>query len=292
MKTSNKVENTLLTALLACGLVACTSQETNPNTGSNGGTTAPAATGGVSGGGTTSSGGSSATSSTDATTAEGKLCLPPAQAMITDFTPGATETTQVHFGNSTTLGGGQYVYPAAGGTVTYPLTSDVTGGNWHISGTVGDYSGFGLYWDNCKRVDASKYKGISFKISGTVEQDGMVTFEISTLKDTISAAWLNGHGVTGASDPGTCTPPADATLNQYSQTTCAEPKVSIPVTANPTTQTILWSDFTGGKPEANVTASDILSIHWIFPNPNGILSGTPTPYKADIIIDDLSFVEK
>jgi hypothetical protein len=292
MKTSNKVENTLLTALLACGLLACTSQETNPNTGSNGGTTAPAATGGVAGGGTTApagTGGSSATSSTDATTAEGKLCLPPAQAMITDFTPAATETTQVHFGNANTLGGGQYLYPASG---TYPLTSDVTGGNWHISGTVGDYSGFGLYWDNCKRVDASKYKGISFKISGTVEQDGMVTFEISTLKDTISAAWLSTHGVTGASDPGTCTPPADSTLNQYSQSACAEPKVSIPVTSTPTTQKILWADFTGGKPEAGVTAAEILSIHWIFPNPSGILSGAPTPYKADIILDDLSFIEK
>jgi hypothetical protein len=80
------------------------------------------------GGGSTGTGGTSAGS--------GILC-PVLQALITDFTyAGTADTTQVRFTNLG--GGGEYVYPFSGGS--YPLTSDVTQNNWHISGTIGDYS--------------------------------------------------------------------------------------------------------------------------------------------------------
>ena len=260
MNTSIRVGNTLLTALLACGLVACTSQSTN--SGGTGGTT-PAGTGGT----TAGTGGAGAAGTTGTVSADGKLCPAPAGALITDFTPGSGETTQVHFGNSTTFAGGEYIYPAVGSTSSYPLTSDVTGGDWHISGTVGDYSGFGLYFDNCTTVDASAYKGISFKVSGDAGSYGGITFGVDTLNDSISAAWLNSHddknATTPATNPGRCTPSADPTLNQYSQTVCANSTASIPVTAAPVTQTILWADFTGGKPKP-VEPAEITGIHWIF----------------------------
>jgi hypothetical protein len=276
MNTRIRVGNTLLTAFLACGLVACSSQETHSggtggSGGVGGGTTAPAGTGGAGTAGTTG-----------AVSTDGKLCLGPTQALITDFTyAGGTDTTQVHFGDSTTLGGGEYVYPT--GTDSYPLTSDMSASNWHISGTVGTYSGFGLYFDNCSRIDASAYTGISLKISGDAGPYGGVTFGVDTLEDSITAAWLNSHGSTGATNPGRCTPPADPTLNQWSQSACANPTASIPVTATPVTQTVLWTDFSGGKP-SDVNPGDIIGIHWVF-------TWGGTPYPVDITIDDLSFVQ-
>ncbi len=280
MKTSIRVGSTFLAALLASGLVACGSSNTpsggtGGSGGVGGGTTAPAGTGGT----------------TDAASTDGKLCLGTTQALITDFTyaGGTADTTQVHFGDSTTLGGSEYVYPT--GTDSYPLTSDMSANTWHISGTVGTYSGFGLYFDNCSRIDASAYQGISLKISGTVEQDGMVTFGVDTLDDTIAASWLNSHGSTGATNPGRCNPPADSTLNQYSQSACANPTASIPVTTIPTVQSILWTDFTGGKPESDVKPGDIIGIHWFFPNPPGAGTASPTTYNVDITLDDLSFIQ-
>jgi hypothetical protein len=83
------------------------------------------------------------------------------------------------------------VYPTSG---SWPITSDVTGNNWHISGTIGDYSGFGLGFDGCSRVDASAYRGISFTISGSVPMGNMVTLGMGTLNDTIAPSWLNAHG--------------------------------------------------------------------------------------------------
>lgn len=275
MKTMTRTGNSLLAALLACGMVGCGSSETTNGTGGSGG--------GV--GGTTThsggSGGSGGSSSTGTASTDGKLCPAP-QALITDFTytPGS-DTTQVHFGNSTTLGGGEYVY---GGLTGAPLVSDMSNSNWHITGSVGDYSGFGLYFDSCSRIDASAFKGISFKVSSTVISDG-ITFGVDTLDNTITADWINSHGGS-STGPGRCTPPADPTLNQYSQSTCANATASIRVTATPTVQQVLWSDFTYGKPDANIEKpAEIISIHWNFP-----WTGAGTPYAVDLTLDDLSFI--
>jgi hypothetical protein len=282
-----------VSALLAVGLLGCSSGSNEGGaggSGTGGGTTAGGAGGSSGTGGTTSAGGSGGGTTTTPTGTDGKLCPPPAQALITDFThdPSA-DATQVHFGGTGSLAGGEYVYPTSG---TYPLTSDMTGNSWHISGDAGDYSGFGLYFDNCSRIDASAYKGISFKVSGVVEQGGGITFQIDTLNDTIAATWLKSHGgspTDGA--PGRCLPP-DSAPNQWAQTACANPTQSIPVTDTPTVQTILWGDFAGGAPEASVTASDIVAIHWVFPNPSGVGTSSVTPYKIDVTLDDLSFVSQ
>src|SRR6185437_16094781 len=76
----------------------------------------------------------------------GVACLPVTMPRISDFSfvPDAGSTSSVHFGDATTFSGEEYVYPTGSG---YPLSSDVTGNNWHISGTIGDYSGFGLSFD-------------------------------------------------------------------------------------------------------------------------------------------------
>jgi hypothetical protein len=301
------IAQSLVLTLSWSGLVACSSSETTPGgagasngtggssttpNGTGGSSTTPNGTGGGSGAGGVAAGGTGGSTSAGTGTAgtDGKLCPLPAQALFIDFTySGTGDASQIHFGSTGTLSGGEYLYPTSG---SYPLVSDMTGNSWHISGDIGDYSGFGLYFDGCSRIDASAYAGISFKVSGTVEQDGGITLVVDTLNDTIKASWLNEHGGTAKdTDPGRCEPPADA-ANQWAQSTCLAPTQMIPITDTPTVQSILWSDFSGGKPDANVEASDIVAIHWFFPNPPGAGTTSPTPYKVDITLDDLSFIKQ
>ena len=288
MNSELRMGSILLAALMACGLGACTTQEAQGGTGGtvpqggNGGSTAVAGS----------------TGATDPSKTDGVACLPPAGALITDFTyvptdpdAGAPVTKEVRFGNwGTTLTGGEFIYPETG---NWPLVSDVTQNNWHISGSVGTYSGLGLYVDNCSVIDASAYKGLSFKIGGTVELGGTVTLEVATLEDTVTAEWKLAHGETDVKPdaPGRCVPPASA-ANEWSQDVCVLPKKTIKVEATLTEQKVLWADIAGGKPQANVGEAphQIVGIRWILPNPTGAGTTSPTPYKVDIILDDLSFI--
>lgn len=222
-------------------------------------------------------------------TSDGVACLPVTVPLITDFTYVADggATTMVHFGDdTTTFSGGELVYPSSG----YVVTSDVTGNSWHISGTIGDYSGFELTFDRCSHVDASAYKGISFTMSGVVAGGNIVTMGVGTLDDTLAASWLNAHGGTAAVDaPGRCIPTSGT--DAYSQLSCTDPTATIPVPATPTTISVLWSDFSGGKPEASVNPSDIDTIYCYFPPPPGAGTSGVIPYAADITIDNLTFIQ-
>ena len=269
--------NTLLVTLLACGLMACTSQASNQSgTGGSGaagagGTTTPTGTGGA---------GPDA-GTTGLSNGEGTLCAAP-QALITDFTYSAssTSTTEVHFGTSGTFSGGESVWT---NSTTSPLTSDVTQGNWHISGTVDNYAGFNLYFDNCTRLDASAYTGIRFTISGSLG-GGALAMGMGTLNDAVAASWLIGKNVAGAkaTDPGCCVPTSGS--DKYSQQDCVDPTKAIPVTATPTVISLAWKDFAGGKPVSYVEPKDIVSIYWYFTWSSG------SSYPVDITLDDISFI--
>ena len=251
MTTNLRTGNILAALVLLGGLGACTTQAANGTGtgGTGGGATATGGSTGTGTGGTSSAGGASGYPASP-----GVACLPPAASgLITNFTymPGdaaAPVTDQVTFGdNTTTLSGGEFYYPNASATPTptYPLTSLVTASNWHITGTVGDYSGFGFYFQSgsagCNVVNATGFKGISFTISGTVQGQSL-TFEVDTLNDTIKPAWLSAHGGTpGTTDPGACDPGGTASTTQYSQSVCTEPTTSIPVTSTPTMVSVLWS---------------------------------------------------
>jgi hypothetical protein len=261
----NHIGSTLLASLVVCGLVACTTQESG--SGGTGGSIAPTGTGGTTGGG-----GSTGASGL------GTLCPAPAQ-VLTDFAFNADAgAADIRFGGGGTLSGGGSIYPATA------MKQDLTQGSWHISGTVGDYSGFGLYFDNCDRVDASKYKGISFTLSGAAP--GGITMMVGTAGDTANATWMAANGKTTAktTDVGRCTP-SQNTSNQYYTPGCSSPAKQIVVPATASTISVLWSDFTGGTPEASVTPSEITSIAWNFQ-----WSGSGTPYAVDIVMDDLAFI--
>lgn len=276
------------------GIAGCVSSSDDPGTGGKSGSGGGAATGGgTSTGGTNATGGSGGGSATTAF-----ACPKPMVPLISDFaTPAEGKTDTVSFGDyATTLSGGTFHYPSAG---TYMLTSDVTAGNWHVSGSVGDYSGMGLFFSGpdsagmiggCSLVDASAYKGLQFTISGDVPMGNSVMLQVGTAANDVSAAWLNAHKA-AATDPdkapnlSRCMP----ATNQYDGTCGAHGK-TIPVSATPSPVTVLWADLTGGKPELTMNPAEIVFITFVLPTPAGAGTTAPTPYTIDLTIDDLSFV--
>lgn len=236
-----------------------------------------------SGGASAGSGGTSATGAV--------ACPAPTSEVITDFTM-TDKSDQVAFGDFTeTFSGGTFIYPA--GTEMYAVTSDVTENTWHISGDVGTYSGFGIYFADCTKLDASAYKGIQFTISGTVEGPEMsnsVTLNVGTAANEISHTWLNANkadptAVDEAPNFGRCTP----TSGQYDGT-CTAPSKVIPVTTEPMTVQVLWADLVGGVPQTSVTPSEITFLTFAVPPPVGAGTASPTLYAVDITIDDLEFI--
>jgi len=287
MNKNLRAGNTLLATLMSLGLVACTTQEATPN--GSGGSTVPAGTGGA----VTGTGGAGVAGSTGAATGLGTVCPPPSQ-VITNFayTPsdaGTADTTAVRFGSSGTLQGGESFYPGAG--EAFALTSDVTQSSWHITGTIGNYSGFALYFDSgstpCDRVDASQFKGISFTISGSVPHGNAITFGVGTVKDTPSGTWMHdvgGKTAAKATDVGSCIPTSGT---QYYHPGCGDPTTQIPITATAITQSITWATLTGGTPDASPDPAGITSIYWFFP----WTGSTDTSYPVDITIDNLAFIQ-
>jgi hypothetical protein len=195
---------------------------------------------------------------------------------------GVAAPTEATFGDfKTTFSGGTYIYPDSSSATLFALTSDITHSNWHISGTVGTYSGFGLYWYACALLDASAFKGISMTISGNMPANTLY-ISVDTAEDEVATAWYVANTTTPATAGtfGTCVPGS----NLYDGT-CAVPSTAIPVAATPTAVTILWADLTGGKPQASVSPSKLTGISFYFN-----YSFSTAPFPVDITIDDLSFV--
>jgi hypothetical protein len=241
----------------------------------------------VGGGGVKGTGGvSSAGGTTGSSGADGTLCPLPNRALITDFTDApstSSDPTQPRFAISGGLQGGLILYPTSG---SYPLTASVAENNWHIAGTVGDYSGIALYFDNCDRLDASKYKGLSFTISGAL-QDNSIVLGIESSANKPSAAWLISKGDTKAKegDSGRCTPTSGD--GPYFHPGCTAATMRLSPSSSPTVQRVYWSDLTGGEPDSSPKPTEITSIYWLFP----WSAGSP-PYALDITLDDLKFIEE
>ncbi len=314
-------------ALLAQGslLAACVADVDPLATGGMGGTdpSASAGTAGASAGGSTggnnsggqSGGGPADQYRSDPTYNTGIDCPSPTQALMTDFTPvvppiaagdaGADAAADATAPVATATGswgdytaqfsGSTWSYPVAG--ATYPVLSDYSDGNWHISGDVGDYSGFGVTFglnpSGCTLVDASEFDGISFTIRGSVPSPmgSNVQFNVSTAQNEITHVWLNQNAMPLPNPPvvpnkGRCVP----TANQYDNT-CGAPRVMVPVTADETTITVLWAELTGGTPAPTVNPEEITGFSWNFIPPLGAGTATSTPYPGDIRIDNLSFVD-
>lgn len=273
-------------ALLAAA--ACTSGGETDGTGDGDGDGDGDATGGMSGdgdgaGGTAGDGdGDNPTDATD--------CLPAIETVLLDFTfdtgMGGAAPSEVdgEFGDySTTFSGGTYTYPLGDGD----LVSDVTGDNWHISGNVNEYAGFGLYFGGgCARVDASMFSGIRLTISGDTG-GSPVTLSVGSTANQIASTWREDQGQTDVvPNFGECMP----ITNEYDGS-CVTPTYVIAagdVSETPTTVDIMWADLMGGEP-SDVDPSEITAIAWYFE-----WSETHTAadaYDIDVVIDDIEFIE-
>jgi len=247
------------------------------------------------------------------------MCAPiaPASATIADFTTpeagtrvscSGIEGPNAYGGYGDPLFGGTYVYPNLamlelpndGGlcydqcTVNpmvsmYPLRQDASGGSWHITGTVGDYSGFGFYVSRnlgpaaaegtfnyaglpYHTIDASAYVGISFTISGSVGTPSVVFVNMASAATTPMITNDTNHFTTC----GTC--------QLMTGAACGAMEVMVPVTSTPTTQTVSFQS-------AGITdPGKFMGFSWRFNNPTGIGTGTVGTYPVDVTVDDVKFV--
>jgi len=258
-------------------------------------------------GGATSAAGSTGTGGSTVVDCNVPLKIPPLctgtapqAALISDFSIATGSTGPVLFGTwGQSVYGGAYTYPVVnpnpgpcdGTPSPNLLTQDLTGGNWHITGTVGTFSGGGLWWQcntsatagiayaSACTIDASAYTGISFTVSGNAgpavspATTGAIAFSVlqpSTMKT----------GLDSAGNPKTC--------GTCIGTTCGS-SVSVPVSTAATTVTLTWAELGITTPNA------ISTIAFQFPDPCSLNNGyatnpcTPTTFPVDMTIDDIQF---
>jgi hypothetical protein len=124
------------------------------------------------------------------------------------------------------------------------------------------------YASNCV-LDASAYTGISFTVSGDAGPMGSVTFQVTTPATSKVALDYAGN-------PKTC--------GACSADPCGT-TISVPVTATPTTVSFTWAEL--GVTETNA----IEMIAFALEDPCNYSTGrcVPTPYAANLDIDDLKF---
>lgn len=215
-----------------------------------------------------------------------QACAGIADPLLLDFTSPGGDPTQALFGDfRDVLSGGTYVYPAIDeGALQAPgLRSDVTSGDWHISGLVAQQAGFGLFLD-CQLLDASRFTGLAFRVSG--EGAGSITLLIGTASNDVSGAWLVANEVTSSPTSGRCTP----AQNEYDGT-CSQARIEVPVSPQAREVLVPFSALGQGRPEPGVNPAEITTIGWALPSPqvNGL--GNTDAYDVDLRIDDIRFIE-
>jgi hypothetical protein len=317
-----RVMNLALTALVGTFALHCGSSDSPTGTGGSSGSTGTGGTGtgtgGSSGAGGVKDAGLGGGSISDVSPdAYPSACndpliayctaAPPTQALISDFSapeagiPAATCDGTTFVSSFGTYGeeffGGTYVYPAActdacvlsSAPSPTPLLQDLSAGNWHITGTVGIYSGFGIYMSHRSGpvdpllgtapyagapyaiMDASAYSGIRFTISGDAGPTGNVIATLASAATTVTTATrVNDlHPLPGQSFStcGTC-PVAP----------CGNLDVTVPVTSTPTPVTITWAQAGITDPQAFMT------ISWRFNYAVG------ASFPVNVTIDDVQFV--
>jgi hypothetical protein len=219
--------------------------------------------------------------------AQARVCPGVEEPLLLDFSEPGSDSTLGLFGDfQTRLSGGTFVFPGAsiagdGEDQSLGLLSDVTEGDWHISGLVGEPAGFGLFFD-CQLIDASRFVGMAFRVEGTLEGADSLDFWISTAANTPSSA------NDGSSDPslGRCTPERDELDG-----TCIGARVEVALSETSRDVLVPFSALRGGRPDATVNPAEITTILWSLPAARADAAGNVEPYRVDLRIDDIRFVE-
>ena len=230
-----------------------------PPTSSSGGKTV---TGGSGTGGSTAQAGTPGTAGMGGATPVTFKCggEKPNQPIITSFN-GFTGDQWASPGN---IAGGVYVYPE--------LLTASAGEFFGLSGAVKTYTGMGVYFNGC--IDASKYKGVRFTISGDPGASGTVRFFPVVNRNRDVSTELS---------VGACVP-ADP-VNWWDS--CHPPEMSLPVTATPTEHYVPWTAFEGGAPTLVTDGSDVLTLEWAFRWLEG-----DAAYTAALKVDNLAFYDE
>jgi hypothetical protein len=228
--------------------------------GSNSGGSAPSA--GSASGGTPGHAGSAGTAGSG-----GAVTMPPVtfkcggkqpnQPLITSF-DGFKQDRWLSPGN---LDGGVYVYPST----LKPAAGDFL----RFQDQVATYTGIGVWFSGC--IDASKFSGVRFTISGDAGMSGKVNFYLITNRDKYVDE-PNGVGACVPADPVDFWP------------TCHPPGLTLPVTAAPTVMSVPWSAFKDGLPATTTDGSDVLALEWAFNWQAGDI-----PYAASLTVDNIEF---
>jgi hypothetical protein len=210
-------------------------------------------------------------------------CAPPvsvATALIADFTAPAGGIPPVFGLYGMPVWGGVYAYPASAvdpctdaAAPEYPLLSEMRDNHWRVTGTLGSYSGFGLWW-NCTVggniypvcvLDLSAFAGVRFSIQRNSGATDMLVLQMRTADNTPAPTDSN------TSSCGKCTG------------SCVFASKSVPVTSSRTTVTVRWAELLGGTPQA-FDPHQVTGIEWQFPYP-----GTGT-FPIDVAVDDIELL--
>jgi hypothetical protein len=229
---------------------------TGGSTGGTGGGT----TGGTAGTGTTTggSGGMSTGGMGAAGAATGFGCPSPVAASCNYITNWGTFTNGM-------FGGGLYVYG--------DLKQDTTDtGEFHVTGTVTTYSGFGIYFNSC--TDVSAYSNVTFTVAGT------------SANMTAASLWYiiqqnSDEPVDSTGMKGDCT--------GMPGNPCQSPYTQFAVSATP--QTIPFSMLAGGATMLPATTDgkfdpkQAIGMQWQFRPETAQTAG----YAVDVKLDNLMF---
>ena len=220
-----------------------------------------------------------------------RVCPAIGQPLLLDFASPGNNPQQGLFGDFTpaSFSGGTFVYPQASGTTTpvvgLGLVSDVTAGDWRISGFVSQASGFGIFF-NCQLVDASRFVGIAFRVQGLIEARQEIELQLGTAGNAVSREWFLARGNTGAATTfGRCSP-----LESEFDGTCQAARLSIGVTPEGGEVVVSFADLTQGRPEPGINPAEITTLVWTLPQAEGADAGAPVPYSVDLRVDDIRFI--
>jgi hypothetical protein len=220
-----------------------------------------------------------------------RVCRAPAAPVLLDFARANDDASQATFGDFTTvLSGGTFVYPdsgsadAAEAAVSLGLRSDLSDGDWRISGTVSGQAGFGLFFD-CQQLDASSFVGLAFRLEGELPA-GALTLVVGSAANEVSRAWLldSGSASPGPSF-GRCTP-----LETTFDGSCRASRITLPVRREGDEVLVRFADLAGGSPEPRLDPAEITSIQWALPPPSTGAAGAGVPYAVDLRLDDVRFI--
>ena len=161
------------------------------------------------------------------------------------------------------LSGGTFTYSGDPSDIAYVLEDEAL----HITGTVNDYAGLGMWFGPC--VDASAYAGVTFTIGGTVGEMGEAVLQV---QQSDNKAFEDTNG----SIRGDC----DSDVN-----TCAynEAVYSVPETAGEVS--VCFADMTGGSPNASVDNSMLYALQFQFH------CETDGMCALDVTLDDVMFAD-